>query len=63
MAKQKIKVNKKRLVLFYILVFLAIYFVVSIVRLFEKPVDTVLIKKGELINYEEVVYLCYLIMY
>ena len=55
MAKQKIKVNKKRLVLFYILVFLAIYFIVSIVRLFEKPVDTVLIKKGELINYEEVV--------
>lgn len=55
MAKQKMKVNKKRLVLFYILVFLAIYFIVSIVRLFEKPVDTVLIKKGELINYEEVV--------
>ena len=55
MAKQKIKVNRKRLVLFYILVFLAIYFIVSIVRLFEKPVDTVLIKKGELINYEEVV--------
>ena len=50
MAKQKMKVNKKRLVLFYILVFLAIYFIVSIVRLFEKPVDTVLIKKGELIN-------------
>ena len=55
MAKQKIKVNKKRIFLLYIAIILMIWFVVSIVRLFEKPVNTVLIKKGELIKYEEVV--------
>ena len=55
MAKQKIKVNKKRLFLLYVAIILMIWFVISIVRLFEKPVNTVLIKKGELINYEEVV--------
>ncbi len=55
MAKQKMKVNRKRLVLFYIAIFFAIYFIISIVRLFETPVNTVLIKKGELINYEEVI--------
>lgn len=55
MAKPKIKVNKKRVVLLYIAIILMIWFVISIVRLFEKPVNTVLIKKGELINYEEVV--------
>lgn len=55
MAKQKIKVNKKIMVLIYIAIILLIWFTISIVRLFEKPVNTVLIKKGELINYEEVV--------
>lgn len=55
MAKQKIKVNKKRVFLLYIAIILLIWFVISIVRLFEKPVNTVLIKKGELIKYEEVV--------
>lgn len=55
MAEQKIKVNKKRVFLLYVAIILLIWFVISIVRLFEKPVNTVLIKKGELIKYEEVV--------
>ena len=47
MAKQKIKVNKRRVFLLYVAIILLIWFVISIVRLFEKPVNTVLVKKGE----------------
>ncbi|MBR3887874.1 MAG: hypothetical protein IKJ32_02115 [Clostridia bacterium] len=57
MAKQK----KKRLNQNIVLVALSIaiiglvFFVVSLVRLFQKPASTVMIKNGELINYEEFV--------
>ena len=57
MAKQK----KKRLNQNIVLVALSIaiiglvFFVVSLVRLFQKPASTVMLKNGELINYEEFV--------
>ena len=54
----KQKINKNQNLIFVaisIFIILIVYFVVSIVRLFQKPASTVLIKKGELINYEEVV--------
>lgn len=53
---QKKKMNQNIiLVVISIAIIAIIYFIISIVRLFQKPVDTVMIKKGELINYEEVV--------
>lgn len=54
-AEQKKKVVQNiALVILSVLIIIIIYFIVSIVRLFQKPVDTVMVKKGELINYEEV---------
>ncbi|MBQ9280064.1 MAG: hypothetical protein IJ215_03335 [Clostridia bacterium] len=54
-AEQKKKVIQNiALVIISIVIIIIIYFIVSIVRLFQKPVDTVMVKKGELINYEEV---------
>lgn len=55
MTKQKRKINQNFLIfVITVLVFITVFFVVQIVRFFEKPINTVLIKKGELINYEEV---------
>lgn len=55
MAKQKRKINQNFLIfMITVLVFITVFFVVQIIRFFEKPINTVLIKKGELINYEEV---------
>lgn len=55
MAKQKRKINQNFLIfVITVLVFITVFFVVQIVQFFEKPINTVLIKKGELINYEEV---------
>ena len=54
----KQKTNKNQNLIFVVIsifIILIVYFIVSIVRLFQKPASTVLIKKGELINYEEVV--------
>lgn len=55
-TKQKKKINQNTIIIILSLMIIGIvYFAISIVRLFQKPVDTVLIKNGELINYEEVV--------
>lgn len=55
MAKQKKKINQNVLIfIITVVVFVTVFFVVQIVRFFERPVDTVLVRKGELINYEEV---------
>ena len=54
----KQKTNKNQNLIFVVIsifIILIVYFIMSIVRLFQKPASTVLIKKGELINYEEVV--------
>lgn len=54
MKKQK----KNRNLIFVILsviIILLIYFLINIVNFFRQPADTVLIKNGELINYEETV--------
>lgn len=54
--KQKTTANQNFIfVLISIFIIILAYFVVCIVRFFQKPASTVLIKKGELINYEEVV--------
>ena len=55
-TKQKKKMNQNMFfVLISIFIIMIGYFTFTIINLFKKPVDTVLIKKGELINYEEVV--------
>lgn len=54
MQKKKIVQNITFFVL-SIVIILVVYFIISIVRLFQKPVDTVMIKNGKLIHYEEVV--------
>ena len=55
-TKQKKKINQNVvIVVLSIIIILTVYFVISIVNLFKKPADTVLIKKGELIKYEEVI--------
>lgn len=54
--KQKTKTSQNLIfVLISLFIILFIYFIVSIIQLFQKPASTVMIKKGELINYEEVV--------
>ncbi len=54
--KQKTRASQNLIfVLISLFIILFIYFIVSIVQLFQKPASTVMIKKGELINYEEVV--------
>lgn len=54
--KQKKKKNSNLIiVVISTLIIILGYFVITIIQLFQKPVDTVLIKKGELINYEEVI--------
>ena len=57
MAKQKKKKINQNIVLvaMSIVIICIVFFVVSLVRLFQKPANTVLVKQGELINYEEVV--------
>lgn len=54
MKKQK-KNQNLIFVLLSILIIILIYFVICIVRFFRQPADTVLIKNGEVIKYEEVV--------
>lgn len=55
-GEQKKKVIQNiALVVLSITIIVLIYFVISTIHLFRKPVDTVMIKRGELINYEEVV--------
>lgn len=54
MKKQKKNQNLIFVVL-SILIIILIYFVICIVRFFRQPADTVLIKNGEVIKYEEVV--------
>lgn len=54
MNKQKKNQNLIAIIL-SVLIILLIYFVISIVRFFKQPADTVMIKNGELIKYEEVV--------
>lgn len=41
-------------VLLSLIIILLIYFIICIVNFFEQPADTVLIKNGEVIKYEEV---------
>lgn len=54
--KQKKKINQNAIfVLISLFIIMIVYFAIVIINFFEKPADTVLIKKGELINYEEVV--------
>ena len=48
-SKPKKKIDQNVLVIVIsVFVIMIVYFVVSIVRLFQKPVDTVMIKKGNL---------------
>lgn len=54
MKKQK-KNQNLIFVLLSILIIILIYFIICIVRFFRQPADTVLIKNGEVIKYEEVV--------
>ena len=54
MKKQK-KNQNLIFVIISIVIILLIYFIVNIVRFFKQPADTVLIKNGEVIKYEEVV--------
>ena len=57
MAKQKKKRLNQNIVLvaLSIVIIGLVFFVVSLVRLFQKPASTVMLKNGELINYEEFV--------
>ena len=53
---QKQKKNQNLIfVLLSILIIILIYFIICIVNFFKQPADTVLIKNGEVIKYEEVV--------
>lgn len=55
MVKQKKKINQNFLIfIITVFVFLTVFFTVQLVRFFEKPIDTVLIRKGEIIKYDEV---------
>ena len=54
MKKQK-KNQNLIIIIISITIFLLIYFVVSVVNFFKQPADTVLIKNGEIIKYEEVI--------
>lgn len=54
MKKQK-KNQNLIIIIISITIFLLIYFVVTVVRFFKQPADTVLIKNGEIIKYEEVI--------
>lgn len=55
-TKRKKKINQNVIfVILSILIIMIIYFTITIIHFFKKPADTVLIKKGELIKYEEVV--------
>lgn len=54
MIKQK-KSQNLIVIIISILIILLIYFIINIVRFFKQPADTVMIKNGELIKYEEVV--------
>ena len=54
MKKQK-KNQTLIFIIISILIILLIYFIVNIVKFFRQPADTVLIKNGELINYEEAI--------
>lgn len=55
-TKRKKKINQNViLVILSVIIITIIYFTFAIINLFRKPADTVLIKKGELIKYEEVV--------
>ena len=54
--KQSKKINQNVLVVcIALLIILIVYAVVAVVNFFKQPAKTVLIKNGELINYEEVV--------
>ncbi|MBQ6860343.1 MAG: hypothetical protein IJO08_01695 [Clostridia bacterium] len=57
MTKQKKKKINQNVLLVAMSIFIIciVFFVVSLIRLFQKPANTVLVKHGELINYEEVV--------
>ena len=44
-----------RNIIIFVVIILLIYFIITIVRFFKQPADTVLIKNGELIKYEEVI--------
>ena len=54
MKKQK-KNQNLIFIIISIIIILLIYFIINIVRFFREPANTVLIKNGELIKYEEVV--------
>lgn len=54
MKKQK-KNQNLIFIIISIFIILLIYFVINIVKFFKQPADTVLIKNGEIINYEEAV--------
>ena len=54
MKKQKKNQNLIILIIAIVMV-LVVYYVITLVRFFKTPANTVMIKNGELINYEEVV--------
>lgn len=52
------KQNKNQnliIIIISIIIFIFIYFIFNLVRFFKQPADTVLIKNGEIIKYEEVI--------
>lgn len=51
---QKKKGNNLIFVLLSIIIIIFVFLIVNIVRLFNKPIETTLVKNGELIKYEEV---------
>ena len=51
---QKKKGSNLIFVLLSIIIIVLIFLAVNIVRLFNKPIETTLVKNGELIKYEEV---------
>lgn len=54
--KRKTNANQNLIfIVISIAIIILVYFIMSIVRLFQKPASTVLIKKGELTKYEEVI--------
>ena len=52
MKKQR-KNQNLIVIIISITIILFVYFLVNIIRFFKKPADTVLIKNGEVIKYEE----------
>lgn len=53
--KKQMKNQNLIVVIISVMIILLVYFVICIVRFFRQPADTVLIKNGEVIKYEEVI--------